>query len=159
MHVNIFTQSNYEHLGSLLSILAEIYMYVYMHTYRQTVSLYICVYIYIYIHTHAHTEIHKIDQPHLNISRLVNRTHVPVDVTWSVPTTNQPIWGHTVGRRELPNLWKSRPTRPLFGYLLTWHTKRNLRQLDWDEVLPWRTPKCYLVSVWDWLTHSQQHEH
>jgi len=37
---------------------------------------------------------------------------VPVDVRWSVPTMNQPTWGHTVGRRELPNLWKLRPTRP-----------------------------------------------
>ena len=83
MHVSMLTESSYEHLGSLLSILAEIYMYVYMHTYIQAAGMYIYVYIYIYIytHTHAHTEIHKTDQPHLNISRLVNRTHVPVDVT------------------------------------------------------------------------------
>lgn len=43
---------------------------------------------------HTHTYVHRIDQPHLHILSsekvLANGTHVSVDVTRCVPTTNQP---------------------------------------------------------------------
>lgn len=131
----MFTQSNYEHLGSLLSILPEIYMYVYMHTYIQTASMYICVYIYTYTHTHAHTEIHKIDQPHLNISRCLQNTCAcgcQVKRTNHEPTN---LRSHCWQERTAKSL-KIETHKALFRYLLTWHIKGNLRQLDWDEVLP-----------------------
>ena len=135
-------------------------MYTCIHIYRLRVRIYVCI--YTYTHTHAHTEIHKIDQPHLNISRCLQNTCAcgcHMKCTNHEPTNLRSHCWQECDLQELPNLWKSRPTRPLFRYLLIWHIKGNLRQLDWDEVLPWWTPNCYLLFVWEWLTHSQQHEH
>lgn len=90
MHVNMFTQSNYEHLGSLLSILAEIYMYVYMHTYIQTASMYICVYTYIHTDIHAHRDTQNRSTPSKHLKMFTEHMCLWMSREVYQPRTNQP---------------------------------------------------------------------
>lgn len=70
--------------------------------------------------------------------------------------TNQPEV-KPLGGEDCNSLWKATPTKPLFGYLLTWHPKGNLGKLDWNEVLPWWTPNIKTKSIsYMGVTHARQ---